>query len=82
MCKSNAAAPGCSTPQQCRVEWVLGLSSWIIQDGNYGDITTGDRLDAAVEFGFQDAFALTEATSPSASHEAGSVYEWLGPSCW
>jgi hypothetical protein len=60
------------------MEWVLGLSSWIIQDGNYGDVATGDRLDAAVEFGFEDALTLTEVASPCARREADSVYDVTG----
>jgi hypothetical protein len=60
------------------VEWVLDLASWIIQDGNYDEVTTGDHLDAAVEFGFEDAPTLTEAESPSASHDSGSTYDVAG----
>jgi len=29
---------------------VVGLSSWIIQDGNYGDFSRGERAAFALEF--------------------------------
>lgn len=31
-------------------DWRIGLSSWIIQDGNYGDFECGLRAEFAVEF--------------------------------
>ena len=31
-------------------EWTIGLDSWIIQDGNYGDCERGQLVDFAVEF--------------------------------
>jgi hypothetical protein len=57
---------------------MLGLSSWIIQDGNYGDVARGDGLEAAVEFGFEDAPALVDATDISARHVDGSTYDVVG----
>jgi hypothetical protein len=54
---------------------MLGLSAWIIQDGNYGDVRRGDRLEAAVEFGFEDAPTLVEAGEPCARHVDGSMYD-------
>jgi hypothetical protein len=60
------------------VEWKLGLSSWIIQDGNYGDFGRGDRFVAAVEFGFEDAATLVEASAPAARHCSGSTYDVIG----
>ncbi len=60
------------------VEWTLGLSSWIIQDGNYGDVQRGDRLEAAVEFEVEEALALTEASVPSARCHRDSVYDVVG----
>jgi hypothetical protein len=59
-------------------EWTLGLSSWIIQDGNYGDVRRGDRLEAAIEFGFEEAPTLTEANEPSARYHRDSLYEVVG----
>jgi hypothetical protein len=54
---------------------MLRMSSWIIQDGNYGDVQRDDRLEAAVEFGFEEAPALVEGTGPSARHIDGSTYD-------
>jgi hypothetical protein len=31
-------------------EYIIGLNSWIIQDGNYPDISVGDQRDFALEF--------------------------------
>jgi len=30
--------------------WMIGIDSWVIQDGNYPDFVTGQRADFAVEF--------------------------------
>lgn len=60
------------------MEWKLGLSAWIIQDGNYGDVRRDDRLEAAVEFGFEDAPTLVEVERPSARHVDGSTYDVAG----
>lgn len=34
--------------------WTVGLSAWIIQDGNYPDFFRGQRAEFAVEFYFPD----------------------------
>jgi hypothetical protein len=60
------------------MEWELGLSAWIIQDGNYGDFARGDRVEAAVEFWFDDRLELAEPSAPSAHHVDGSTYEVVG----
>jgi hypothetical protein len=60
------------------MEWRLGLSSWIIQDGNYSDVRRDDRLEAAVEFGFEDPPTLVEASGMSVRHHDGSTYEIIG----
>jgi hypothetical protein len=31
-------------------EWLVGLGSWVIQDGNYSDFAIGERLRFALEF--------------------------------
>ncbi len=59
------------------VEWRLGLSAWIIQDGNYDDIETGARLDAAVEFGLGQP-VLEERSEPVAQHGSDSTYDVVG----
>jgi hypothetical protein len=35
-------------------EWNIGLSAWIVQDGNYPDFVVGEFVEFAVEF-YQDA---------------------------
>ncbi|MFA6575204.1 MAG: hypothetical protein WCS84_07260, partial [Nocardioides sp.] len=30
--------------------WMIGIDSWVIQDGNYPDFVTGQRADFALEF--------------------------------
>ncbi len=58
--------------------WSIGLSSWIIQDGNYGDFATGDRVEAAIEFYLEKAAELAEPAAPSAEHADGGEYEVVG----
>ena len=36
-------------------EWLIGLSAWIIQDGNYGDFSVGQRAEFALEFYAREA---------------------------
>ncbi len=54
-----------------RGEWLLSMSSWVIQDGNYSDFAVGERRRFALEFfdktlrevepGVRSAEALVEA---------------------
>jgi hypothetical protein len=54
-----------------RAEWLLGMSSWVIQDGNYPDFAVGEPRRFALEFsdktlrevkpGIRSAEALGEA---------------------
>ena len=61
------------------VQWSLHLAAWIIQDGNYGDIARGDRLEAAVEFGCgTESLTLAVANEPSARHLGDCSYEVVG----
>ena len=57
------------------MEWHIGLSAWIIQDGNYPDFAVGDRFEAALEFGFYHPPAMVERGVPSAKHVEGCDYE-------
>ena len=47
--------------------WRIGLSPWVIQDGNYGDFRVGRRIDMAVECGNGDPVTATTA-QPSLTH--------------
>lgn len=40
----------CGRREEKMKEFTIGLSSWIIQDGNYGDFAVGDDTQFALEF--------------------------------
>jgi hypothetical protein len=44
--------------------WTLGLDSWIIQDGNYGEFSTGQVAELAVEYWAEDG--LRQSDTPTA----------------
>ncbi len=59
-----------------RGELRIGLSSWIVQDGNYGDFKSGGEYRFAVEFlPLSVSMESTEPTSPACHHLGGSRYE-------
>lgn len=48
-------------------EWLFGLQSWVIQDGNYDDFAVGQRRRFAVQYfseGFRDAEVGARAATP------------------
>jgi hypothetical protein len=56
--------------------WMVGLDSWIIQDGNYPDFATGQRTEFALEFASRDGLRrLDEAQEVDVHWIAGSHYE-------
>jgi hypothetical protein len=56
--------------------WMIGLDSWIIQDGNYPDFVTGQRTDFALEFASRGGLRrLDEAQAMGVRWIAGSQYE-------
>jgi hypothetical protein len=57
--------------------WEVGLSSWIIQDGNYGNFKTGQRAEFALEF-FAEAYSKTEVRIKMAKCLADAKYEIIG----
>jgi hypothetical protein len=58
---------------------IVGLSSWIIQDGNYRDFKRGDQASFALEFNAPTALDVVEdAQTPSLEHLHGSIYRVLG----
>jgi hypothetical protein len=60
---------------------VVGLSSWIIQDGNYGDFNRGDRAAFALEFYASTQLAeinAGRAPTPSLIHVGAAQYRTLG----
>lgn len=50
----------------------VGLSSWIIQDGNYGDFTVGQQAKFALEFGALDELRPATEGPLSAEHLGAS----------
>jgi hypothetical protein len=51
----------------------LGIATWIIQDGNYGDFTRGDRIEIAVEAEFEE---LTRVEQQPPSCKVGETNAW------
>lgn len=68
-------------------EWEIGLSSWIIQDGNYPDFTVGQHAEFALEF-YPTNVRLSESIAKSAKRLAAAKYEitgeivYLTPEVW
>jgi hypothetical protein len=60
---------------------VVGVSSWIIQDGNYGDFSRGDRAAFAIEFYASTEFtAVNPGRRPTRSliHAGDAQYRTVG----
>lgn len=56
--------------------WLVGLDSWVVQDGNYPDFVTGQRTDFALEFASRGGLKmLDEAQEVSVRWIEGSHYE-------
>ncbi|QWZ09955.1 hypothetical protein KRR39_09620 [Nocardioides panacis] len=59
-----------------RPSWTIGLDSWVIQDGSYPDLVTGQRIDFAVEFASRGGLRqLDEAHEVAVHGIGGSQYE-------
>jgi hypothetical protein len=54
--------------------WEVGLSSWIIQDGNYGDFETGKNVDFALEF-YSQSFDKANKKTKSARSLGDAKYD-------
>jgi hypothetical protein len=54
--------------------WEVGLSSWIIQDGNYGDFETGKSADFALEF-YSKSFDRAATKTKSARSLGAAKYD-------
>jgi hypothetical protein len=62
-------------------ELVVGLSAWIIQDGNYGDFARGDTVAFAVEFYAPEKLAVSQpgdVATPSLRAVEASLHEIRG----
>ena len=62
-----------------RDSFILGLSAWIIQDGNYGDFKRSDQASFALEFHAPTELVAVELDSPSVAleHVHGSTYRMV-----
>lgn len=55
----------------------IGLSAWIIQDGNYGDFRVGELARFAVEF-YPHVIRPAEKPAPALERRWGSMYRACG----
>jgi hypothetical protein len=56
--------------------WLVGLDSWIVQDGNYPDFVTGQRTEFALEFASRGGLRLLDKEQEvSVRWIEGSHYE-------
>lgn len=55
----------------------IGLSAWIIQDGNYGDFSVGDEARFALEFRMV-SLAMPRDTEPNLRLVRGAEYDFDG----
>lgn len=58
-------------------EWLIGLQSWVIQDGNYVDFEVGERRRFALQF-FPDGLGNADVGSREARPLSDSRYEVSG----
>jgi hypothetical protein len=56
-------------------QWAIGLDAWIIQDGNYPDLTRLQRAEFAIEFWPSSELAPSTETAPSVHHVKDSEYD-------
>jgi hypothetical protein len=52
----------------------IGVSPWIIQDGNYGDFAVGDEVSFALEFYSEGGLHTSGSSSIQAEHVSDSIY--------
>jgi len=58
-------------------EWEIGLSSWIVQDGNYGDFEKDQVAEFALEF-YSPTYQASSARSKSFKGLGAAKYEIIG----
>jgi len=58
-------------------DWEIGLSSWIIQDGNYGDFATGQIAEFALEF-YSEDYRQTELRTKLCTKLGAAKYAIIG----
>ena len=52
----------------------IGISAWIIQDGNYNDFSVGQKTEFALEF-YPHSVKASECKSPSVKHLKTCMYQ-------
>jgi hypothetical protein len=55
----------------------VGVEGWIIQDGNYGDFTVGQKAQFALEF-YPHSLKSSDRKCPAATNLKGSLYQVCG----
>ena len=58
-------------------EWEIGLSSWIIQDGNYSDFIVGQHAEFALEF-YSQTYRKSDLQARSAKGLGAAKYDIIG----
>lgn len=56
----------------------IGLASWVIQDGNYDNFSTGSTVEFALEYTIKDVIKEARADEASLSSLGGGLYEATG----
>ena len=56
-------------------DWAIALNCWIVQDGNYGDFSPGQRAEFALEFEPEHDLEVSEEDAPSVRHLRDELYE-------
>lgn len=58
--------------------WSISLAAWIIQDGNYGDFSVGDRAEFALEFFSAGDIDIVDDVALSATYVREYQYDVVG----
>jgi hypothetical protein len=66
-----------NSPASVQPEWKIGLSAWIIQDGNYDDFEVGQPAEFALEF-FPKKIQPTNSRMKSAKNLGDAGYDVVG----
>jgi hypothetical protein len=58
-------------------EWEVGLSSWIIQDGNYDNLATRQVVEFALKF-YSQTYRQSDMRTKSVKSLGAAKYEIIG----
>jgi len=56
-------------------DWAIALDSWVVQDENYGDFSSGQRAEFALEFEPERDLEVSKEDAPSVRHLRDELYE-------